>query len=164
VPEEPAGPSLLTLPADLTTRTERDALMAMLQHPATVGFELMQRAARARIENSALAVVRDAIGASLDRFDSADWLDVVLGQTPSPFDTLAKELAVAPIPEREGREITTYCRGIVVSIVERDLIREKSELLGQSFRTDMKTEPERWREIQVRIAAVEAERRSIRQE
>ena len=164
VPDEPAGPSLLTLPADLTTRTERDALMAMLQHPATVGFELMQRAARARIENGALAVVRDAIGASLDRFDSADWLDVVLGQTPSPFDALAKELAVAPIPEREGREITTYCRGIVVSIVERDLIREKSELLGQSFRTDMKTEPERWREIQVRIAAVEAERRSIRQE
>ncbi len=164
VPDEPAGPSLLTLPGDLTTRTERDALMAMLQHPATVGFELMQRAARARIENGALAVVRDAIGASLDRFDSADWLDVVLGQTPSPFDALAKELAVAPIPEREGREITTYCRGIVVSIVERDLIREKSELLGQSFRTDMKTEPERWREIQVRIAAVEAERRSIRQE
>jgi DNA primase len=164
VPDEPAGPSLLTLPGDLTTRTERDALMAMLQHPATVGFELMQRAARARIENGALAVVRDAIGASLDRFDSADWLDVVLGQTPSPFDALAKELAVAPIPEREGREITTYCRGIVVSIVERDLIREKSELLGQSFRTDMKTKPERWREIQVRIAAVEAERRSIRQE
>ncbi|KPG83735.1 DNA primase [Frigoribacterium sp. RIT-PI-h] len=164
VPDEPAGPSLLTLPGDLTTRTERDALMAMLQHPATVGFELMQRAARARIENSALAVVRDAIGASLDRFDSADWLDVVLGQTPSPFDALAKELAIAPIPEREGREITTYCRGIVVSIVERDLIREKSELLGQSFRTDMKSEPERWREIQVRIAAVEAERRSVRQE
>jgi DNA primase len=164
VPDEPAGPSLLTLPGDLTTRTERDALMAMLQHPSTVGFDLMQRAARARIENGALAVVRDAIGASLDRFDSADWLDVVLGQTPSPFDALAKELAVAPIPERAGREITTYCRGIVVSIVERDLIREKSELLGQSFRTDVKTEPERWREIQVRIAAVEAERRSIRQE
>nr|WP_217271015.1 DNA primase [Frigoribacterium sp. VKM Ac-2836] len=164
VPDEPAGPSLLTLPGDLTTRTERDALMAMLQHPATVGFELMQRATRARIENSALAVVRDAIGASLDRFDSSDWLDVVLGQTPSPFDSLAKELAIAPIPEREGREITTYCRGIVVSIVERDLIREKSELLGQSFRTDVKSEPERWREIQVRIAAVESERRSIRQE
>jgi DNA primase len=164
VPDEPAGPSLLTLPGDLTTRTERDALMAMLQHPATVGFDLMQRAARARIENSALAVVRDAIGASLDRFDSSDWLDVVLGQTPSPFDSLAKELAIAPIPEREGREITTYCRGIVVSIVERDLIREKSELLGQSFRTDVKAEPERWREIQVRIAAVEADRRAIRQE
>jgi len=161
LPEEPAGPSLMTLPGDLTTRTERDAVMAMLQHPDAVGFDLMRRAVGARLETSSLAVVRDAIGASLDRFGDASWLDVVLGQTPSPFDGLAKELAVAPIPERPDREITTYCRGIVVSIVERDLIREKSELMGRSFRTDMKTEPEKWREIQVRLAALEGERRAL---
>jgi DNA primase len=161
LPEEPAGPSLMTLPGDLTTRTERDAVMAMLQHPDAVGFDLMRRAVQARLETSSLAVVRDAIGASLDRFGDASWLDVVLGQTPSPFDGLAKELAVAPIPERPDREITTYCRGIVVSIVERDLIREKSELMGRSFRTDMKTEPEKWREIQVRLAALEGERRAL---
>ncbi|ROS62161.1 DNA primase [Frigoribacterium sp. PhB160] len=161
LPEEPAGPSLLTMAADLTTRTERDALMAMIQQPAAVGFELIQRAVRARLENPSFAVVRDAVGASLDHFGQADWLDVVLDQTPPPFDGLAKELAVAPMPERPGREITTYCRGIVVSIVERDLIREKSELMGQSFRTDMKAEPEKWREIQVRLAALEAERRTV---
>jgi DNA primase len=161
LPEEPAGPSLMTLPGDLTTRTERDAVMAMLQHPDAVGFDLMRRAVQARLETSSLAVVRDAIGASLDKFGDASWLDVVLDQTPSPFDALAKELAVAPIPERQDREITTYCRGIVVSIVERDLIREKSELMGRSFRTDVKTDPEKWREIQVQLAALEAERRAL---
>ena len=161
LPEEPAGPSLMTLPGDLTTRTERDAVMAMLQHPDAVGFDLMRRAVQARLETSSLAVVRDAIGASLDKFGDASWLDVVLGQTPSPFDALAKELAVAPIPERQDREITTYCRGIVVSIVERDLIREKSELMGRSFRTDVKTDPDKWREIQVQLAALEAERRAL---
>ncbi|WP_209560726.1 DNA primase [Frigoribacterium sp. PvP032] len=161
LPDEPAGPSLMTLPGDLTTRTERDAVMAMLQHPDAVGFELMRRAVQARLETSSLAVVRDAIGASLDKFGDASWLDVVLDQTPSPFDALAKELAVAPIPERQDREITTYCRGIVVSIVERDLIREKSELMGRSFRTDVKTDPEKWREIQVQLAAVEVERRAL---
>ncbi|TWX40579.1 DNA primase [Frigoribacterium sp. ACAM 257] len=161
LPEEPAGPSLMTLPGDLTTRTERDAVMAMLQHPDAVGFELMRRAVRARLETSSLAVVRDAIGASLDKFGDASWLDVVLDQTPAPFDALAKELAVAPIPERQDREITTYCRGIVVSVVERDLIREKSELMGRSFRTDVKTDPEKWREIQVQLAALEGERRAL---
>jgi len=161
LPEEPAGPSLMTLPADLTTRTERDAVMAMLQHPDAVGFDLLRRAVQARLETSSLAVVRDAIGASLDRFGDAAWLDVVLGQTPSPFDGLAKELAVAPIPERPDRDITTYCRGIVVSIVERDLIREKNEVMGRSFRTDVKTDPDTWREIQVRLAELEAERRAL---
>jgi DNA primase len=161
LPEEPAVPNLMTLPGDLTTRTERDAVMAMLQHPDAVGFDLMRRAVQARLETTSLAVVRDAIGASLDRFGDASWLDVVLGQTPSPFDALAKELAVAPIPERPDREITTYCRGIVVSIVERDLIREKSELMGRSFRTDVKTDPEKWREIQVSLAALESERRAL---
>jgi DNA primase len=161
LPDEPAGPSLMTLPGDLTTRTERDAVMAMLQHPDAVGFELMRRAVQARLETTSLAVVRDAIGASLDKFGDASWLDVVLDQTPAPFDALAKELAVAPIPERQDREITTYCRGIVVSIVERDLIREKSELMGRSFRTDVKTDPDKWREIQVQLAALEVERRAL---
>ncbi|MBD8609358.1 DNA primase [Frigoribacterium sp. CFBP 13729] len=161
LPEEPAGPSLMSLPGDLTTRTERDAVMAMLQHPDAVGFELMRRAVQARLETTSLAVVRDAIGASLDKFGDASWLDVVLDQTPAPFDALAKELAVAPIPERQDREITTYCRGIVVSIVERDLIREKSELMGRSFRTDVKTDPDKWREIQVQLAALEVERRAL---
>ncbi|WP_314102029.1 DNA primase [uncultured Frigoribacterium sp.] len=161
LPDEPAGPSLMTLPGDLTTRTERDAVMAMLQHPDAVGFELMRRAVQARLETTSLAVVRDAIGASLDKFGEASWLDVVLDQTPAPFDALAKELAVAPIPERQDREITTYCRGIVVSIVERDLIREKSELMGRSFRTDVKTDPDKWREIQVQLAALEVERRAL---
>jgi DNA primase len=164
LPEEPAGPSLMTLPGDLTTTTEAFALMAMLQHPDAVGFELMRQAVSVRLETTSLAVVRDAIGASLDRFGDTAWLDVVLGQTPSPFDALAKELAVAPIPERPGREITTYCRGIVVSIVERDLIRRKSEAMGRSFRTDVKTDPQAWREIQVELAALEAERRALTSE
>lgn len=164
VPDEPEGPSLLTLPSDLTTRTERDALMAMLQQPAAVGLPLMQRAARARLENSALSVVRDAIGVSLERLEASDWLDTVLDQTPAPFDALAKELAVAPILERPGREITTYCRGIVSSLVERDILRERAELMGQLRRTDAKTEPERHREVQQQIVALEAERRAVRQE
>jgi DNA primase len=164
LPDEPAGPTLMTLPSDLTTRTERDALMAMLQQPAAVGLTLMQRASQARLENTALAVVRDAIGVSLDRLEASDWLDVVLDHTPAPYDVLARELAVAPIPERENREITTYCRGIVSSLVERDILREQAEAMGQLRRTDAKQDPERLREIQLRIVALEQERRSVRQE
>jgi DNA primase len=107
-------------------------------------------------------VVKDAVAVSLDSFGDPRWLDVVLDQTPEYYAGLAKELAVAPLPEREGREITTYCRGIVSSLVERDLLRQKADLMGQFQRTDVKAEPERHRELQRRLVEVEAERRAVR--
>ncbi|MBD8659362.1 MULTISPECIES: DNA primase [Frigoribacterium] len=164
LPEEPAGPSLMTLPGDLTTRLERDALMAILQQPAAVGLELIQRATRATLATASFDVVKDAVAVSLDSFGDPRWLDVVLDQTPEYYAGLAKELAVAPLPEREGREITTYCRGIVSSLVERDLLRQKADLMGQFQRTDVKAEPERHRELQRRLVEVEAERRAVRAE
>jgi DNA primase len=33
--------------------------------------------------------------------------------------------------------------------------------MGRSFRTDVKTDPEKWREIQVSLAALESERRAL---
>ncbi|MBD8727657.1 DNA primase [Frigoribacterium sp. CFBP 13707] len=164
LPEEPAGPSLMTLPGDLTTRLERDALMAILQQPAAIGLELIQRATRATLATASFDVVKDAVAVSLDSFGDPRWLDVVLDQTPEYYAGLAKELAVAPLPEREGREITTYCRGIVSSLVERDLLRQKADLMGQFQRTDVKVEPERHRELQRRLVEVEAERRAVRAE
>jgi DNA primase len=164
LPEEPAGPSLMTLPGDLTTRLERDALMAILQQPAAVGLELIQRAVRATLATPSFDVVKDAVAVSLDSFGDPRWLDVVLDQTPEYYAGLAKELAVAPLPEREGREITTYCRGIVSSLVERDLLRQKADLMGQFQRTDVKAEPDRHRELQRRLVEVEAERRAVRAE
>jgi len=162
LPEEPAGPSLLTLPGDLTTRLERDALMAILQQPAAVGLELIQRATRATLATASFDVVKDAVAVSLDRFGDPRWLDAVLEQTPEYYAGLAKELAVAPLPEREGREITTYCRGIVSSLVERDLLRQKADLMGQFQRTDARVEPDRHRELQRKLVEVEAERRAVR--
>ena len=49
--------------ADLTTRTERDALMAMIQQPAAVGFEpigrvtLLVREVRAQVRQPAMVPV-----------------------------------------------------------------------------------------------------------
>ena len=160
----PSAPSLLDLPPDLTTRQERDAVMAILQQPTVVGADLVARAVGVTLTTPSLAVVKDAIAVSLDHLDDPRWLDVVLEQTPEWYAPLVKELAVAPLPEREGREITTYCQGIVRSLVERDLLRRKAELMGQLMRTDARADPERHRELQRVLVEVEAERRSVRTE
>src|SRR5450830_1489632 len=85
------GPSLVHLPTDPSTRLERDSLMAILQHPEAIGVDLAQRASHAAYSNASLAVVRDGIAASMDAFDSTEWLDRVIAEVPAPFAMLVKE-------------------------------------------------------------------------
>jgi DNA primase len=166
-PERPAqenGPSLVHLPSDPATRLERDAIMAILQQPLEVGRPLVERAAQAGFSNASLAVVRDAIAASLDSLESAGWLERIIDEVPAPFSMLVKELGLAPIPEKSGRELAAYCQGIASSLIDRDLLRRKADLLGRLQRTDSAQEPERHTEVQRELVRVEAERRALRED
>ncbi len=168
-PETPAppveqGPSLVYLPTDPSTRLERDALMAMLQQPTLIGRGLVERASQVAFANASLSVVRDGVMASMEDFDSTGWLARVIDEVPAPFAMLVKELGLAPLPEREGRELTLYCQAVTTDLVARDLLRRKAELLGQSQRTDAAAEPEKYRALQVELVRIEAERRALRSE
>jgi DNA primase len=162
------GPSMVQLPTDPTTRLERDSLMAMLQHPESIGIDLVRRASQSRYSNPSLAVVSEGITGALGSpdgpaaFASTAWLDRVVAEVPLPYANLVKELGVAPIPEKENRELTIYCRGIASGMVDRDLLRQKTELLGALQRTDAVAEPQRHRELQVELVRIEAERRILR--
>jgi DNA primase len=156
------GPTLRQLPSDPATRLERDALMAILQHPEEIGHDLVQRASQVAMANASLAVVRDAVAASMEAIDSNGWLDRVIAEVPAPFSGLVKELGMAPIPEQSGRQLTAYCTGITVSLIERDLLRRKAELLGRLQRTDSTAEPEKYREVQRTLMSVESQRRALR--
>ena len=160
-PAEAGGPTMMRLPTDPATRLERDSLMAILQHPEAVGAELVVRATSAVYANPSLAVVRDGIAASMDALSSPQWLERVIGEVPAPFATLVKELGVAPLPEKPDRELTNYCRGVVATLIDRDLLRLKAEALGRLQRTDAAAEPERYREIQVELVRIESERRAL---
>ncbi|MHC5796006.1 DNA primase [Lacisediminihabitans sp. FW035] len=163
-PVEEQGPSLVHLPTDPSTRLERDALMAMLQQPTLIGRGLVERASQVDFSNPSLAVVRDGVMASMDDFDSAGWLARVIDEVPAPFAMLVKELGLAPLPERENRELTLYCQAVTTDLIARDLLRRKADLLGQSQRTDAAAEPERYRALQVELVRIEAERRALRSE
>ncbi|PJJ72050.1 DNA primase [Diaminobutyricimonas aerilata] len=157
---EPAA-SLTTLPTDPNTRLERDALMAMLQHPAEVGADLLGRAAHVAFANHSLAVVRDAIAATLDLVDRSDWLMRVSDEVPTRFATLVQQLGVAPLPGRP-EQLANYCRSVVTDLVARDLLRRKAELLGALQRAS--ADDARYRELQQQLVQVEADRRALREE
>ncbi|TFD77962.1 DNA primase [Cryobacterium sp. Sr8] len=155
--------SLLELPTDPVTRLERDGLMAILQHPGVVTPELLARAVHTTFANPSLAVVRDGILASLPHVAAPDWLDLVVAEVPEQLANLVRQLAMAPLPERTQRDIDRYVRDITIALVDRDLLRQKAELLGRLQRTDAANR-EVYSTLQRELVRVEAERRNLREE
>jgi DNA primase len=160
-PERPF--SMVELPTDPVTRLERDGLMAMLQRPGIVGIELLQRAVQTGFAHQSLAVVRDAIAANLDTLSAPDWLERVVADVPLPLQNLVTDLAMAPLPERTEREVERYVRDITVSLIDRDFLRQKAELLGRLQRADP-TDRVPYTALQRELMRVELERRNLREE
>jgi len=127
-----------------------------------VGLDLVQRAVQTSMSNTSLAVVRDALAAALPSAAAPDWLAKVVAETPAPLANLVTELAMAPLPERAEREVTRYVRDITTVLIEKDLLRQKADLLGRLQRADA-TNREVYVAIQRELVRVEAERRNLRE-
>ena len=155
--------SLSTLRQAPTTWLERDAIMAMLQQGDSVGAELLHQAVTAQVLDPDLRVVRDAIGAALGHLGESGWLDAVQAATPASHHGLLRELAMAPMPQRKQDQLAAYTRDVVVSLLDRDLIALKSELLARLQRIGDHTDPAS-RRIQEQLVALEAARRGLREE
>ncbi|OIH96262.1 DNA primase [Curtobacterium sp. MCBA15_001] len=159
--DEPVA-GIRSLPNDPITRMERDAVMAMVQQPTSVGAPLLGLAAAATFSAPMLAVVRDAVVANVDALGATDWLDRLSSDVPAPVRGLVSELALAPIPARNDEDLAIYCRGIVVALVERDLLARKASLLGQLQRADPNENAERRAEIQRQLVDLDAQRMRLR--
>ncbi len=161
--DEPARPraTLASLPQTPGVRLERDALMAMLQHSDAVGADLMAQAVTAEVADPALRVVRDAIGAALATMAEPGWFERVLAEAPEPYRELIRELALAPIPQNRPELLAAYSRGVVTSLLDRDLLSLKSELVARMQRIGDPGDPGS-RRIQEQLAALESARRSLR--
>jgi DNA primase len=85
----------------------------------------------------------------------------IAAEVPQRFETLVKQLAVAPIPAREDL-VASYCVSIVVSLVDRDLLRQKKDFLGALQRMDQATDPDRFAQLQRALMGIENERRALR--
>ncbi|MCX6495060.1 MAG: DNA primase [Actinobacteria bacterium] len=159
----PDASTPIVLGNDPATRMEREALMAMLQMPSDVGPELLAQAVQSYVANPSLAIVRDAIGANLEDVSPTSWIERVSSDVPDNVRALVTQLAVAPLPERSEREMATYASAIVMSLIERDLVRKKADLVSRMQRLDP-TATDESREIQRQLLDLEAQRRRFRDE
>jgi DNA primase len=136
--------------------------MAILQHPDAVGVERIARFGEVRFGDESLAVVRDAIVTSVAAIEN-NWLPTVSEEVPEHYAMLVQQLAVAPIPQRDEL-MASYCVGVVTALIDRDLLRQKRELLGALQRLDKEAQAEKYGELQRELVRIEADRRTLRSE
>lgn len=153
--------SISALPNDPSTRLERDALQAMLQYPDRVGDELLRHAVDARFGDATLAVVRDGVAAVLGSTDPGLRVERVVAEVPAPFAGVVQQLAVLPVPQRNDAELEAWVRGVVSSLIDRELLRQKSELLGRLQRLSPGDQAT-FAALQRALVELEQERRALR--
>lgn len=158
---EPYGLSVLS--NDPATTLERDALMVLLQHPDIVSRDRADAVLQSRFSHRALALLRDSMLGVFDSYGKANWVSLVTEGTPEKLRTLVGQLAVAPLPEQED-QVDRYCSGITASILDRELAREKSELLGTLQRSDSEKDPSFYRATQEKLLSIEISRRELRED
>ncbi|MGO1435151.1 MAG: DNA primase [Canibacter sp.] len=155
--------TLAELPRTPQIRVERDALMAMLQFPQSIGEELLVQAVTAQVTHPALWPIRDAIASNLPAEGGALWVERVIHAVPGELQDLARQLVVAPLPERTPETVAIYAREIVISLLDRDLVSLKTELLARMQRVGDPSDS-RARRMSEQIMALENARRALRAE
>ncbi len=151
------------LAKDPVTTIERDGLMVLLQHPDLIPHERAVAVLGTQFSHAALALVRDAMVSALEHYATQHWVTAVTEETPQALATLVGQLAVAPLPQSPD-QAERYGLGVTATLLDRDLLRKKAELLGTLQRSDAAADPQTYRSLQEELVAIEQERRAFREE
>jgi len=160
-PGESKAYQLSSLAQDPVTMLERDALMVLLQHPELVDAQRATAVLATQFSHGALALVRDAMISAFEHYTTPVWVTKVTEETPAALATLVGQLAVAPLPGGAD-QIDRYCMGVTATLLDRELLRKKAELLSSLQRSDPESDAPGYRELQEKLVALEKERRDLR--
>jgi len=162
-PEGDKPYTMESLSKDPVTTLERDVLMVLLQHPDVVPAERATAVLSTQFSHAAIALVRDAMLSVFDQYQDGAWVSRVTAETPEALQPLVGQLSVAPLPESKA-QTERYCLGVTATLLDRDLLRQKAELMSTLQRTDAATDPAGHRVVQEQLVTIEAKRRALRDE
>ena len=160
-PEGDKPYTMESLSKDPVTTLERDVLMVLLQHPDVVPAERATAVLSTQFSHAALALVRDAMLSVFDKYQDGAWVSRVTAETPEALQPLVGQLSVAPLPESKA-QTERYCLGVTATLLDRDLLRQKAELMSTLQRTDAALDPAGHRVVQEQLVTIEAKRRELR--
>ena len=162
-PEGDKPYTMESLSKDPVTTLERDVVMVLLQHPDVVPADRATAVLSTQFSHAALALVRDAMLSVFDHYGDGSWVTRVTEEAPEALRALVAQLSVAPLPESKA-QTERYCLGVTATLLDRDLLRQKAELMSTLQRSDAESDPAGYRSVQEQLVTIEAQRRQLRDE
>lgn len=162
-PEGDKPYTMESLSKDPVTTLERDVVMVLLQHPDVVPADRATAVLSTQFSHAALALVRDAMLSVFDHYSDGSWVTRVTEETPEALRALVAQLSVAPLPESKA-QTERYCLGVTATLLDRDLLRQKAELMSTLQRTDAESDAAAYRSVQEQLVTIETQRRQLRDE
>ncbi|PZR53697.1 DNA primase [Xylanimonas oleitrophica] len=166
--EQPAAPSMpMPDPRDPVARTERMALVTVLQYPQHVPpvfDELGEDAFGVPAWRAVHAAVRAAGGVAAGRtMAGGAWVEAVSDQAPETVAGLVDELAVAPLPEDREAVIGRFVADVVRALQDLGLTRRIADAKSRLQRLDPNGDADAYRDAFAELLKLEAERRTLRE-
>ncbi|ACZ31174.1 DNA primase [Xylanimonas cellulosilytica DSM 15894] len=163
----PAPTMPLPDPRDPVARTERMALVVVLQYPQHVPpvfDELSEDAFAVPAWRAVHAAIRAAGGAAAGRTMSGGaWVGAVQEQAGELVAGLVDQLAVAPLPEDREDAIARFVADVVRAVQDLGLTRLIADAKSRLLRLDPGAEPQAYREAFQTLLSMEAQRRTLRE-
>lgn len=157
---EPAAYPAINL-ADPIMRFERQLLEVLLQVPAAYTAVQLARITASAFSAPTHIAIANAIEAAAAWHGKIEFLPTVSGATPSELQGVLLEIAGQTLPANTDEQLLRYGQGVVSRGLAAVLAREKNELLAALRRTDQATHASDYAEIQRKLVALEAERRTV---
>ncbi len=157
----------LPSPNDPVARLERQALIAVLQHPGLVPASFDSLGADAFTVPAWQAVhaaVRAAGGVYAGVEGGAGrWVAAVTEQAGEPLRPIITELAVAPLPEDRESALGDYVAGVIAALVDLGMTRQVADAKSRLQRVDAAADPEGYAAAWAALVEIEKRRRLIRE-
>ncbi|MFM6977827.1 MAG: DNA primase [Micrococcales bacterium] len=147
--------------SDPIMRFERQLLEVLLQIPNAYTTEQLKRIVAVAFSAPTHIAIANAIEAAAAWHGKTEFLPTVAGATPADLQGVLLEIAGQTLPANTEEQLQRYGEGVVSRGIAAVLAREKNELLAALRRTEQATEPEAYAEIQRKLVALEAERRTV---
>ncbi|RLY92335.1 DNA primase [Kocuria tytonicola] len=166
--EESQGPRPVELPdpREPVSRMEREALEVVLQVPDLVPLSYWGHFDSAGMTYRVHQVMHDAVvGARADLGEQVQggrvWLEAVRNHLPEPLHGYLAQLSVTPLPAATEQQMRNYAVGVITSLVEMHINREKSDKLAHLNRLNAQREPDLYQQLNRELLDLELQRRSL---
>ena len=164
-PEEPRTVELPD-PREPVSRMEREALEVVLQVPDLVPLSYWGHFDSAGMTYRVHQVMHDAVvGARASLGEGVQggrvWLEAVRNHLPEPLHGYLAQLSVTPLPAATEQQMRNYAVGVITSLVEMHINREKSDKLAHLNRLNAQREPDLYQQLNRELLDLELQRRSL---